>query len=331
MAKDVLVVIEHENGAPRRPSLEALALARRLAASFGGRALAAVAGAGVGEIARSVASSGADVVYHLDHELLERYTPDGYRQAIAPLVRELSPEWVLMGHTYLAQDLLPLVSAGFDAPVVSDCVEAEVDGEQVIFSRQPYDAKLIARIVDRGPAPHFATLQSGAFPADELPQGHGGTVETRAVDLSPDQIRRKVLEIREAGGRTVDLTSAEIIVAGGRGLGSKEKFEQLMGRLAEALGGAAIGASRPVVDNDWLPHDHQIGSSGQTVSPKLYVGVGISGAIQHVVGIRGSQVIVAINRDKDAPIFNEATYGIVGDAEELVPVIADAIAEARQS
>ncbi|RMF72315.1 MAG: electron transfer flavoprotein subunit alpha/FixB family protein [Acidobacteria bacterium] len=331
MAKDVLVVIEHENGSPRRPSLEALALARRLAASFGGRALAAVAGHGVGDIARRVASSGADTVYHFDHELLGQYTPDGYRLVLEPLVRDLSPEWVLMGHTYLAQDLLPLVSARFDAPVVSDCVDAEVDGETVVLSRQPYDAKLVARIADRGPAPHFATLQSGAFPADELPDAHDGTVEQRPVDLSPDRLRRKVLEVRQAGGRTVDLTSAEIIVAGGRGLGSKEKFQQLIGQLAEALGGAAIGASRPVVDNDWLPHDHQIGSSGQTVSPKLYIGVGISGAIQHVVGIRGSQVIVAINKDKDAPIFNEATYGVVGDAEELVPAIAQAIAEARQS
>ncbi len=331
MAKDVLVVIEHEDGAPRRPSLEALSLARRMAQATGGRALAVVAGHGTEAVAQAVASSGADVVHHFDHELLAQYTPDGYRLAITPLIRELEPEWVLMGHTYLAQDLLPLISATFDAPVISDCVDMEIDAEKVVFHRQPYDAKLVARIFDRGPAPHFATLQSGAFPADDLPQDHGGTVDAHTIDLSGDRIRRRVLEIHDAGESTVDLSSAEMIVAGGRGLGSKEKFQQLIGQLVEALGGAAVGASRPVVDSEWLPHDHQIGSSGQIVSPKLYIGVGISGAIQHVVGIRGSQVIVAINKDKDAPIFNEATYGIVGDAEELVPAIAQAIAEARQS
>jgi electron transfer flavoprotein alpha subunit len=329
MAKDILVVIEHEEVKTRRGSLEALALGRQLAAKSGGRAVAAVLGSDVAAIAEECAGRGADEVFRCEHPLLAQYTPDGYGRALVTLVEELQPEHVLMAHTYMAQDMLPLVATRFEAPVISDTVAVELDGEQVVFHRQPYDAKFIARTVDRGPAPHFATLQAGAFSADELPEGHGGTVTERSVELDESRIRRAVQEVRAAGDKTIDLSSAEVIVAGGRGLGSKEKFEELMGGLARSLD-AAIGASRPVVDSDWLPHAHQIGSSGQTVNPRLYIGVAISGAIQHSVGIRGAQVIVAINKDKDAPIFNEATYGIVGDAAEIVPELVKAIEEARE-
>lgn len=330
MAKDILVIVEHEDGKLRRGSLEALALARRLAGAFGGRPLAAVLGQGVTSIASDVARQGADEVFLVEDAALARYTPDAWAQVLRGLVKDVQPEWVLMSHSYQAQDLMPLVAATFDAPVVSDCVDAEVDGARVVFSRQPYDAKLVARTIDRGPAPHFATLQSGAFPADELPTGHAGTVTARGAALDASALRRRVIEVRSTGSKSVDLSAAEVIVAGGRGLGTKEKFEQHVGGIAKALGGA-IGASRPVVDSEWLPHEHQIGSSGQTVSPKLYVALAISGAIQHSVGIRGSQVIVAINKDKDAPIFNEATYGIVGDVDELVPELIKAIEEAKAS
>jgi electron transfer flavoprotein alpha subunit len=329
MSKDILVIAEHDNGRVRRGSLEALACARKLAAELGGRALAALAGSGVEPLARTLADRGADEVFVLDHALLAQYTPDAYRAPLAALIADRRPEWVLMAHTYLAQDLLPLVSARFDAPVVSDTVDASVENGEVAFLRQPYDAKLVARTVDRGPAPHFATLQAGAFNADGLPEGHGGTVTAVAVTLSPDALRRNVIEIRSTGGKAVDLTGAPVIVAGGRGLGSKEKFTDLVGGLAQALGGA-IGASRPVVDAEWLPHDHQIGSSGQAVTPKLYVALGISGAIQHMVGVRGAQCIVAINKDKDAPIFNEASFGLVGDVGEIVPELIKAAAEAKK-
>lgn len=330
MAKHTLVVVEHEEGKVRRGSQEALALARRLAAAQGGRAVAAVLGHGVEALAKDIARSGADEVFHVDDAALARYTPDGYATALRALVAEIAPEWVLMSHTYLAQDLLPLVSSASGAPVISDCVDVEIEGERVVFLRQPYDAKLVARTIDRGPAPRFATLQSGAFSADELPTDHAGTVTRFGASLAGTLLRRNVIEVRSTGSKTVDLSSAEVIVAGGRGLGTKEKFEAHIGSLAKALG-AAVGASRPVVDSEWLPHEHQIGSSGQTVTPKLYLAIAISGAIQHSVGIRGSQVIVALNKDKDAPIFNEATYGIVGDADELIPEIVKAIAEAKQS
>ena len=328
MSKKILVVVEHEEGKIRRGSLEALAAARQLAEAWGGQVIGAVAADQATSLAEEFARRGADQVVALEHPALARYTPDGYRQAIAGVIEEIAPEWVLMAHTYLAQDMLPLVSAASGAPVLSDCVGVEIDGERAVFLRQPYDAKFVARTVDNGPAPHFATLQSGAFPADDLPENHGGTVSTRAAEIDAAALRREVLEVREVGDQTVDLSASEVVVAGGRGLGSKEKFDELVGSLAQALG-AAIGASRPVVDSEWLPHAHQIGSSGQAITPKLYVALGISGAIQHVVGIRGAQCIVAINRDKEAPIFNEATYGIVGDVAEVVPALVAAIEEAR--
>ncbi len=328
MSKDILVIAEHDNGRVRRGSFEALACARRLAPELGGRAVAAVLGAGIGPLAQELAARGADEVYAFDDARLGQYTPDGYRIPLAALIGEKRPEFVLMAHTYLAQDLLPLVSAKFDAPVVSDTVDASVENGEVVFLRQPYDAKLVARTVDKGPAPHFATLQAGAFNADALPEGHGGTVTAVPVALTDDALRRQVIEIRSTGGKAVDLTGAPVIVAGGRGLGSREKFEELVGGLAKALGGA-VGASRPVVDAEWLPHDHQIGSSGQAVAPKLYVALGISGAIQHMVGVRGAQCIVAINKDKDAPIFNEATFGLVGDVGEIVPELIKAAAGAK--
>jgi electron transfer flavoprotein alpha subunit len=328
MAEHVLVIVEHEEGKVRRGSLEALAVARRIAEKTGGRALAAVVGQSVADQAADVAKRGADEVYTLEHDLLATYTPEGYQVALAGLVDELSPEWVLMGHTYMAQDLLPRVSARFEAPVVSDCVEIELDGDEVVFHRQPYDAKFIARTVDRGPAPHFATLQSGAFSPDELPEDHGGQVSSREVQLSPEQVLRRVQEVRAVGDQSVDLSSAEFVVAGGRGLKSQENFDSLIKPLAEVLG-AGIGASRPVVDSEWLPHAHQVGSSGQAIAPKLYIAAGVSGAIQHMVGCRSAQVIVAINKDEEAPIFNEATYGIVGDVSEILPVLTEAVKEAK--
>lgn len=328
MAEHVLVIVEHEEGKARRASFEALAVARRIAEKTGGRTLAAVVGSSVADIASQLAARGADEVFALQSETLATYTPESYQAALVELVGEVTPEWVLMGHTYMAQDLLPRVSAKFDAPIVSDCVDIDLDGDQVVFLRQPYDAKFVARTVDRGPAPHFATLQSGAFSPDELPEGHGGTVTEKAVDVGADKILRAVKEIQAVGDQTVDLTSAEFVVSGGRGLKSQEVFDSLIKPLADVLG-AGIGASRPVVDSEWLPHAHQVGSSGQAIAPKLYIAAGVSGAIQHMVGCRSAQCIVAINKDPEAPIFNEATYGIVGDVNEILPALTEALKEAK--
>ncbi|MCU0223346.1 MAG: FAD-binding protein [Acidobacteria bacterium] len=244
MAKTILVVAEHEGGKLRRGAFEALALARQLAPALDARPVAVVLGSGVGDMAAELAARGADEAIAIDDPLLAQYTPDGYRIPLAALVAELKPEWVLMSHSYLAQDVLPLVAAAFEAPVISDSVGASVEDGRVIFQRQPYDAKFVARTVDNGPAPRFATVQSGAVPADELPAGHGGTVASRAAGVSADQVRRGGVEVRESSGKTIDLSSAEVIVAGGRGLGDKEKFEHLVGGLAKAVGGAIAAWAR---------------------------------------------------------------------------------------
>ncbi len=328
MTNDILVVIEHEDGKIRRGSFEALGVARELAAKTGGRTLAVILGSGVDALAAEAAQRGADAVHQLEHPQLATFNPDAYKQALSSVVTSLQPDWVLMSHTYLAQDVLPLLSASFNAPVISDCVAIELEGAKPVFLRQPFNAKLVARTVDNGPAPHFATLQSGVFSTDDLPTAHAGTVEKREAAIDTATLRRKVTEVRAAGSKTIDLSSADVIVAGGRGLGSKEKFHALVYGLAKTLGGA-VGASRPVVDSEWLPHEHQIGSSGQVVAPKLYVALGISGAIQHCVGMRGAGTVVAINKDPQAPIFNEATYGIVGDLNEIVPALIKAVEEAK--
>lgn len=327
MSKTILVVMEHEEGKLRRGSFEALSCARQLAQTLSGRVEAVLLGAQLAAHGAEVAQRGADQVHLIESPELAAFTPDPYLRALQPLVAELQPEWVLMSHSYLAQDMLPLLAARFDAPVISDCVGVELGGPQPIFLRQPYDAKLVAKTVDTGPAPRFATLQGGAFSAEPLPTTHGGAI-TRRTPGELGRNRRTVVEVRTTGSKAVDLTTAEIIVAGGRGLGSKEKFHELVFGLAKSMG-AAVGASRPVVDSEWLPHEHQIGSSGQVVAPRLYLALGISGAIQHAVGMRGAQTIVAINKDAQAPIFNEATYGIVGDLNEIVPALIKAVEEAK--
>ncbi len=330
MAKDILVIIEHEDGKIRRGSLEALALARKLGRDLDLRPVAAILGCGVQALAEDVARSGADEVFQIEDELLRGFTPGAFGTALHTLLEKVQPEWVLMSHSYQAQDLLPLISARFGAPVISDAAGVEIEDGEPVFLRQPYDAKLVARTVDRGPAPRFATLQAGAFPSDDLPKNHEGRVAAQDANLDESVIKRREVKIRAATGKTVDLSSSDIVVAGGRGFGDKEKFEALVGEFAKVLG-AGMGASRPVIDNDWLPHEHQIGSSGQTVSPRLYFALAISGAIQHVVGIRGAQVIVAVNKDKDAPIFNEATYGIVGDVHEILPELTKIAQEMKEN
>jgi len=327
MSQDILIIAEHEGGELKRASLEALAVARTLAGGTGGQVLAAALAKDPASFAARLADSGADRVLAAANDLFEPYTPDAYQAALRPIIDKERPAWVVATHTYQAIDFLPGLAATFSAPVASDCIALEIENGVPIWTRQPYDAKLQAKVRFRGEPPWFVTTQGGAFPPDDLPSGHGGSVEAIEAAVDPAALRRKVEQIVATGDRTVNLGAADIIVAGGRGFGSKEKFA-IVHELAEVLG-AAVGASRPVCDNEWLPPEYQIGSSGQVVAPKLYIALGISGAIQHVVGMRGSQTVVAVNKDPEAPIFNEATYGIVGDIFEVVPELIKAVKEAR--
>src|SRR6185436_6815780 len=260
-------------------------------------------------------------VVHARNAKLADYTPDGYADAMERVVRQIDPALVLMTHTYLVRDFAPKLAARFSKSLISDCIRASVDGGTVGFTRRIFLGKLDADVSSDGEAPVFATFQSGAYRADQAAKGSGAPVE--AMDVEVGEVRMVPEAPFQEVKQAVDLTKTDVIVAVGRGIKSKDNLV-LAERLAEALGGD-LAASRPICDAEWLPIDRQIGSSGQTVAPKLYIALGISGAIQHLVGMKNSGTIVAINKDPEAPIFDIADYGIVGDLFEAVPVLTEEV------
>jgi electron transfer flavoprotein alpha subunit len=319
----ILAILEHQNGRLHRMSWETLAAAQQLGADVD----AALAGSGIGALANEIASKRATRVFAVEHALLENYTADGYTAAAEALIRRTNPDLVLFPHTYQARDFAPKLAARFERSLISDVIAARVDaGGSLVFVRQFFQGKLNGDIRPEGPGPHFVSLQAGAWRADALESG-SAVVETFAPELNASQIRQTPEAPFRESARAVDLTAAEIIVSVGRGIGDKDKIP-VVEDLAQALG-AELAASRPICDAGWLPMERQVGSSGQTVSPKMYVAVGISGAIQHLVGMKGSKTIVAINKDANAPIFEIADYGIVGDLFEVVPALAEAIRKAK--
>ncbi len=326
----VLVVTEQQGGKWHKMSWEALAGGRRIAASLGGGVDAAVLGAGIGPLAQELAGCLVDEVFAVEHELLGQYSPDGYVFALRQLLDQVKPSVVLFPHTYRVRDFGPKLAASLGRAFLNDAVGAKYQDGELVFVRQLFQGKLNADVTLSGEPPFFASLQSGAFRADQLQKTETPAAVTQVeVTLSANDIRTRPGEpFRESKGE-VDLSSAEIIVSVGRGIKDAENIP-LAEELAEALGGE-IAASRPICDNGWLPLERQIGSSGQTVSPKLYVALGISGAIQHMVGMKGSKTIVAVNRDSGAPIFELADYGIVGDLFEVVPALTKAVRAAKES
>ena len=322
----VLVIMEQRGGAWNRMSWETLAAGQQLAAQTGGTASAAVAGQSVGALATELASKKLEKVYAVEHALLGAYTADGYTAALEQLIRKASPALVLFPHTYQVRDFAPKLATRFGQVLISDTIGFRVDGGAPVFARQLFQGKLNADVKAGGPAPHFASIQAGAFRADQLESGTA-PVETFAPDLSPDKIRAKPDAPFRESARAVDLTAADIIVSVGRGIKEKENIP-IVEELARALG-AELAASRPICDSGWLPMERQVGSSGQTVSPKVYMAVGISGAIQHLVGMKGAKTIVAINKDSNAPIFEVADYGIVGDLFEVVPALVEEVKKAK--
>ena len=307
-------------------SWETLAAAQQLAAGLGLGIEAAVAGKGIDALAAEVGTKKLDRVHLVQHSLLENYTADGYTAAIEALIRKTGPELVLFPHTYQTRDFAPKLAARFEKTLVSDAVGARVDGGSVVFVRQFFQGKLSGDVRANGPGPRFASLQAGAWRADALEAGSAPAVAF-TPDLNALQIRQTPEPPFREAERAVDLTAAEIIVSVGRGIGEKDKIP-VVEELAKALG-AELAASRPICDAGWLPMERQVGSSGQTVSPKMYVAVGISGAIQHLVGMKGSKTIVVINKDPNAPIFEVADYGIVGDLFEVVPALVEEVRKAR--
>jgi electron transfer flavoprotein alpha subunit len=322
----VLVVMEQNAGVWHRMSWETLAAAQQLAAQIRQTVSGAVIGHGIGALAAELAGKKLDRIYAVEHELLAIYTADGFTAALEQLIRKTNPSIVLFPHTYQVRDFAPKLATRFDKVLVSDTVGLRVESGSPIFVRQLFQGKLNADVKPGGAEPHFVSIQAGAFRADHVEAGTS-QVEQFVPELSADAIRAKPLEPFRESARAVDLTSADIIVSVGRGIKEKDNIP-IVEELARALG-AELAASRPICDNGWLPMERQVGSSGQTVSPKMYLAVGISGAIQHLVGMKGAKTIVAINKDANAPIFEVADYGIVGDLFEVVPALVAEIKKAK--
>ena len=321
MSNGILVFIEHRDGVVSKTSLEAIAAAQSLGSQLQQQVSAVIVGNDPKALAQEVSAYALAKVVSASNSKLASYTPDGYTDAVERVVRQLDPQLVVMSHTYLVRDFGPKLAARFGKSLISDCIRAQVADGAITFTRRIFLGKLDADVVSDGQAPIFATFQSGAYRPDQAARGSGAPVESQEVEVG--EIRMSAEAPFQEVKQAVDLSKAEIIVAIGRGIKSKENIA-LAEKLAEALGGD-IAASRPICDAEWLPIDRQIGSSGQTVAPKLYIALGISGAIQHLVGMKNAATIVAINKDPEAPIFDIADYGIVGDLFEAVPVLTEEI------
>jgi electron transfer flavoprotein alpha subunit len=313
----ILVIAEQRDGRLNRATLETVAAAQALAG--GAPIKIVVLGSDPKDVPQELAAAGVGEVLVAKDRALDPYTPDAYAMALSPLVRTLMPSHVLLPHTYQTRDFAPLLAARLRKPLITDVTAIKGTGNSATFVRPMFQGKLAAEVRPSGEGPWFVTFQIGAFRADAVKNGAPATVTPTEVTIDPKAIRQKpetpVQEVKQA----VDLSQAELIVAVGRGIKTQENIA-IAKRLAVELG-AELAASRPICDNGWLPMERQVGSSGQTVAPKLYLALGISGAIQHLVGMKGSRTIVAINKDAEAPIFEVADYGIVGDLFEIVPAL----------
>jgi len=328
MAETILVVVEQREGRLNRVSWETVAAGQAIAAETGGTLEAAVMGAGVGSIASEVASKRLSKVYDLESPALNPYTPDAFAAVLKQFLAGHPPRLVLMPHTYQVRDFVPKLATAIERAVISDCIGFRKDGDKLLFTRQMFQGKFAADVSCAGDAPSFVTFQSGAFRGDQVEAGASAApVETVSVEVPAGAVRNKPQEVFKETKQAVDLTQAEIIVSVGRGIKEQKNIE-IAKQLAEAIGGE-IAASRPICDSGWLPMDRQIGSSGQTVAPKLYLALGISGAIQHIVGMKGARSIVAINKDKEAPIFEIADVAVVGNLFDVVPPLIEEIRKAR--
>jgi electron transfer flavoprotein alpha subunit len=313
----ILAIAEQHKGKLHRASWEALAAAQKLAGDQSVEV--AVLGAGAADAAAELSQAAVQAVHVLDSPFLEAYTPDAYTRALEQMVSELKPSHLLLPHTYRTRDFAPKLAARLNRSLVTDCIDVK-PGAEPTFLRPVYQGKLVAEVSPGGEHPHLISVQIGAFRGEEAKRGSSAAaIKTVSVALDASEVREKPEEPFQEAKQAVDLSQAARIVAVGRGIKAQEHIP-LAERLATALG-AQLAASRPICDSGWLPMERQVGSSGQTVAPKLYVALGISGAIQHVVGMKGARTIVAINKDGDAPIFEIADYGIVGDLFEVVPAM----------
>src|SRR5580765_1241434 len=328
MADTILVVAEQREGKLNRVSWETVAAAQAIAAETGATVEAAVFGGGIGSIAQEIAGKKLAKVYAIESPALARYEPDGVVAALKTFIQQRQPALVLMPHTYQVRDFAPQLATALDRTPISDAIAFHKDGGKLVFIRQMFQGKFAADVSFACPAPHFVTFQAGAFRGDKAESGASpAPIETVNAQIA-DGVQRNQPEapFKEAK-QAVDLTQAEIIVSVGRGIKEQKNIE-LAKALADALGGE-IAASRPICDSGWLPMDRQIGSSGQTVSPKLYLALGISGAIQHIVAMKGSRTIIAINKDAQASIFEIADFGVVGNLFYIVSAMNEEVKKVK--
>ena len=317
----ILVFAEQKDGKLNRASWEAIAAAQLLARETGDADVQiAVLGKGAGVVATELSGAAVNGVVSVENDALGHYTPDAFVQATEQLVSQQSPAFVVFPHTYQTRDFVPALAATIDRALVTDVIGIRKVNGVTAFARPMFQGKLTADVAPEGPAPHLVTFQIGAFRADAVERGSSpASVTTATVNVDASKVRQQAEAPFQEAKQAVDLSQAERIVSVGRGIKSQDNLP-LVEKLAKAMG-AEIAASRPICDNGWLPMERQIGSSGQTVAPKLYLALGISGAIQHLVGMKGARTIVAINKDAEAPIFEVADYGIQGDLFEIVPAV----------
>ena len=320
----ILVFIEHRNCVLNKTSLEAITAAQSIAKDMGLTVSAVIPCDKDCGLAQEIAAYDLEKVIVAKNEKLSVYTPDGYADAWEQVIKATGPQYVIMSHTYQVRDFAPKVAARLGREVVGDCIRYRSENGKLVLTRRIFLGKLDADVTIGGDAPYFVTFQSGSFRGDNAAKG---TSSVETMDVNVGEIRMTAEEPFQEAKASVDLTKSEIIVAVGRGIKSQENIA-LAQQLADALG-ADLAASRPICDSEWLPIDRQIGSSGQTVAPKLYIALGISGAIQHIVGMKNAGTIVAVNKDAEAPIFDLADYGIVGDLFEAVPVMIEEIKKAK--
>jgi electron transfer flavoprotein alpha subunit len=327
MPDTILVVVEQREGKLNRVSWETLTAGQALSTETGWTLEAAVVGRSIGDIASEVAGKKVSKVYGIESPKAAPYTPDAFTAALKQFLAQRQPKLVLMPHTYQVRDFIPKLATSMQRTAITDCIGYKKEGHRLLFTRQMFQGKLAADVSFSSDSPWFVTFQNGAFRGDKVEVGGAAPIETVNVDIPDSLIRNKPQEVFKEAKQAVDLTQAEIIVAVGRGIKEQKNIE-IAKQLAEAIGGE-IAASRPICDSGWLPMDRQIGSSGQTVAPKLYLALGISGAIQHIVGMKGSRAVVAVNKDSEAPIFEIADYAVVGNLFDIVPPLMEEIKKVK--
>ncbi|MBA2493576.1 MAG: electron transfer flavoprotein subunit alpha/FixB family protein [Acidobacteria bacterium] len=321
----ILVFIEHKDCVLNKTSLEAITAAQSIGKDLELKVSAVIPCDKDCGLAQEISNYDLEKVIVAKNEKLGIYTPDGYTDAWEQVIKATNPNHVIMAHTYQVRDFAPKLAARLDKEVVGDCIRYRNEGGKLVFTRRIFLGKLDADVTIEGDAPYFVTFQSGAFRGDNAEKGGNAQIETMEVEVG--EIRMKPEAPFQEAKASVDLTKSEIIVAVGRGIKSQENIEKAQ-ELADALG-ADLAASRPICDAEWLPIDRQIGSSGQTVAPKVYIALGISGAIQHIVGMKNAGTIIAINKDAEAPIFDIADYGIVGDIFDAIPILVEEIKKVK--